>query len=166
MRAFPESIDEYRKQLERGHIQDAYQGLMGYFRALRAHFKNEYPDYSVPGSIYYGYMDMTYFSIVPEFLRRRKLKIAIVFVHDKFRFEVWLSGSNRNVQAETWKLLKEGGWHKHDLSSNPRTEDYVTGHILDTNPDFRDLDALTGQIERGTLGFIRDVERFLSGQGN
>jgi len=164
MRAFPESMDEYRKQLERGYLQEAYRGLMGYFRDLRAHFKNEYPDYSVPGNIYHGYMDMTYFSIVPEFLSRRKLKIAIVFVHDQFRFEVWLSGTNRGVQAEYWKLLKEGGWQKHDLSSNPRAEDYVTGHILDTNPDFSDLDALTGQIERGTLEFIEDVEGFLSEQ--
>ena len=166
MRAFPELMDEYRVQIERGYIQEAYRGLMGYFRELRAHFSATYPDFSVPGSIYYGYMDMTYFSIVPEFLRRRKLKIAIVFVHDKFRFEVWLSGSNRGVQAEYWNLLKEGGWQKHDLSSNPRAEDYVTGHILDTNPDFRNLDALTVQIETGTLAFIRDVEGFLSGQGN
>ena len=36
------------------------------------------------------------------------------------------------------------------------------GHILDGNPDFGDLDGLTGQIERGTLEFIKDVEGALS----
>jgi len=30
------------------------------------------------------------------------------------------------------------------------------------NPDFNDLDALTSQIEKGTLKFIEDVENFLS----
>jgi hypothetical protein len=30
------------------------------------------------------------------------------------------------------------------------------------NPDFSDLDALTEQIERETLKFIKDVEGFLS----
>ena len=37
-------------------------------------------------------------------------------------------------------------------------------HILINNPDFGDLDALTRQIERGTLEFIRDVEGFLRKQ--
>jgi len=109
---------------------------------------------------------MTYFSLFPDLIKRRNLKIAIVFIHDKCRFEVWLSGSNRNVQAKYWKLLKESGWQKYHIASNPRAVDYVIDHILINNPDFSDLDALTGQIERGTLEFIRDVEGFLSKQRN
>ena len=34
-------------------------------------------------------------------------------------------------------------------------------HILVENPDFRDLDSLTKQIERGTMNLIKDVEDFL-----
>jgi hypothetical protein len=166
MGSFAESMNEYKKQLKKGDLQEAYQGLMEYFRDLRSHFKNKYPDYSVSGSIYYGYMDMTYFSLFPESLKRRKLKIAIVFIHDKFRFEVWLSGSNRNVQTKYWKLLKESDWHKYHLASNPRAVDYVIDHILITNPDFSDLNSITRQIERGTLEFIRDVEGFFSKQRN
>jgi hypothetical protein len=166
MGSFTKSMNEYKKQLRMGYIQEAYQGLMGFFRDLRSHFKNSYPDYSVSGSIYYGYMDMTYFSLFPESFKHRKLKIAIVFVHDTFRFEVWLSGSNRNVQTKYWRLLKESDWHKYHLASNPRAVDYVLDHILVNNPDFSDLDTLTGHIERGTLEFIRDVEGFLSRQRN
>ena len=164
MGSFPDSMNEYKNQLNRGYLQEAYQGLMVFFRDLRAHFKKKYPDYSVSGSIYYGYMDMTYFSVSPESLKRRKLKIAIVFIHDTFRFEVWLSGSNRNVQAKYWKLLKENDWNKYHLASNPKAVDYVLDHILINNPDFGDLDSITRQIERGTLEFIRDIEGFLSGQ--
>ena len=109
---------------------------------------------------------MTYFSLFPESLKRRKLKIALVFIHDRFRFEVWLSGSNRNVQSKYWKLLKESDWNKYHLASNPKGVDYVIDHILINNPDFSDLDTLTRQIERGTLEFIRDVEGFLSRQRN
>ena len=36
---------------------------------LRTQLKNKYPDYFVSGSIYYGYMDMTYFSFFPESLK-------------------------------------------------------------------------------------------------
>jgi hypothetical protein len=162
MGSFSESMNEFKQQLEKGAIQEAYQGLMQYFRDLRTHLRDEYPHYSVSGSIYYGYMDMTYFSLFPESLKRRRLKIAIVFAYDTFRFEVWLSGSNRKVQSRYWKLLKESDWSKYDLASNPMREDHVVGHILVSHPDFADLDALTSQIERGTLEFIKDVEAALS----
>jgi hypothetical protein len=135
---------------------------MAYFRNLRAHFQKEHPEYSVSASIYYGYMDMTYFALFSESLKRRKLKIPIVFVHDTFSFEVWLSGSTRNVQSAYWRRIKESGWHQYELASTPERQDYVLAHRLVGDPDFGDVDALTRQIERGTLGFIRDVEGFLS----
>jgi len=166
MGSFPESMNEYKRQLQKGYIQEAYQGLMEYFRDLRLHFMNEYPDYPASSSIYYGYMDMTYFSLFPDPLKRRKLKIAIVFIHEIFRFEVWLSGSNRSIQTKYWKLLQESDWHKYQLASNPRAVDYVLAHVLVEDPDFRDSDSLTKQIENGTLEFIRDVEEFLSRQGD
>lgn len=64
---------------------------------LRIHFKNRYPNYSISG-LYQGYLDMTYFAIVPPALKQRDLKIAIVFNYDAFRFEAWLAGTNRQVQ--------------------------------------------------------------------
>ena len=164
MKPFHQSMNEYKELLKKGDIQAAYQGLMQYFRDLRTHFKDKYPEFSVTGSIYYGYMDMTYFSLFPEVLKQRKLKIAIVFVYDTFGFEVWLSGSNRNVQIEYWNMLKESGWNKYNFASNPKREDYVIGHILINDPDFSDLDSLTEHIESGTLAFIQDVEDLLSKQ--
>ncbi len=104
MKLFHEYIHEYRKQLEKGAIQKAYKGLMEYIMDLRTHFKNTYPDYVVSGSIYYGYMDMTYFSFFPPSFKQRQLKIAIVFLHETFRFEVWLAGYNKQVQSKYWKL--------------------------------------------------------------
>ncbi len=62
MGSFHESINEYKKQLQRGDIIVAYQGLMQYFRDLKTHLQNKYPDHSVSRNIYFGYMDMTYFS--------------------------------------------------------------------------------------------------------
>ena len=162
MESFHEYIDEYRKQLGMGKIQEAYRGLMEYVMALRTYFKNKYPDYVVSGSIYYGYMDMTYFSFFPKSLKNRNLKIAIVFVHDAFRFEVWLAGFNKQVQAKYWKLFKESNWDKYRIVSSTEGVDSIVEHILVDNPDFKDLDALTKQVERETLKFIKDVESFLS----
>lgn len=74
---------------------------------LRTHFHKKYPDAFVSGSIYYGYMDMTYFSFTPKSLQQRKLKIAIVFVHESFRFEVWLAAYNKQVQQNYGNCSKK-----------------------------------------------------------
>ena len=107
MKSFQESMIEYRKQVEKGAIQVAYRGLMDYFNSLRVYFKKKYPTYSVSGSIYFGYMDMTYFAFFPASLKQRKLKVGIVFLHEAFRFEVWLFGYNKEIQKKYWDLFKE-----------------------------------------------------------
>ena len=164
MESFQEYIIEYRKQLGKGAIQKAYKGLMEYIMSLRTYFKNKYPDYFVSGNIYYGYMDMTYFALNPESLKDKKLRIAIVFNYDTFRFEVWLAGINKQIQQKYWNLIKESGWNKYHLVPSVEGMDSILEHTLADNPDFSDLDALTKQIEKSTLLFIHDVENFLSKQ--
>ena len=159
---FHEYMKEYKNQMEKGDIPKAYQGLMDYIMDLRTYFQKKYPDYNVSGSIYYGYMDMTYFSFFPESLKLRKLKVGIVFIHETIRFEVWLFGYNKQVQAKYWKLVKESNWNKYRIPSTTEGVDSIIEYILVDNPDFRDLDALTKRIEEGTLKFIKDVEDFLS----
>lgn len=161
MGSFHEYMTEYRRQVEKGAVQVAYKGLMEYIMGLRTHFKNKYPDYFVPNSIYYGYMDMTYFSIVPEYLKDRNLKIAIVFIHKAFRFEVWLAGKNKLVQSKYWTLFMESDWNKYHIVSTTKGVDSIIEYIIVDDPDFSDLDVLTSQIEHGTLKFIKDIESFL-----
>ncbi len=161
MESFHEYIDEYRKQLEKGSIIKAYRGLMGYIMDLRTHFKNKYPDYFVSGSIYFGFMDMSYFSFYPESLKQRNLKIALVFIHATCSFEVWLAGANKQVQQKYWKLIKESEWNMYRTVPTTKGVDSIIVHTLVDTPDFSDLDTLTKQIERSTLNFIKDIENFL-----
>ncbi|MFW9937374.1 MAG: DUF7000 family protein [Candidatus Thorarchaeota archaeon] len=162
MVSFHDRMIEYRNQLKKGIIQNAYRELMEYFGSLRSYFKKKYPEYAVSGSIYFGYMDMTYFAVNPPLLKDRKLKIAIVFLHKEFRFEVWLGGYNKTVQKEYWGLVREKDWDKYRIPSSIKGIDSIVEYILVDNPDFRDLYALTRQIETGTMNFIKDVEDFLS----
>jgi hypothetical protein len=162
MKTLQENMMEYRKQLRKGAIQKAHQGLMQYMMSLRNHFANKYPESAVSAGLYYGYMDMTYFSIFPRALKARDLKIAIVFVYDTFRFEVWLSGRNQKVMAKYWKIFTERGWNRYKIAGQGKWADSVLEHVLVDDPDFGDLRALTRQIEQGTLKFIQDVERFLT----
>ena len=157
-------MNEYKKQLKKGDIKMAYKGLIQYFKNLRSHFNDKYPDFLVSSSIYPGYMDLTYFHFFPKSLKPRKLKVVILFIHDAFRFEVWLAGNNKKVQKEYVNLFTESNWNKYHLASTTKGVDSILDHILIDNPDFRDLDRLTKQIKKGTLRFIKDVENFLSNQ--
>jgi hypothetical protein len=161
MGSFQESMMEYQKQLEKGVINKAYKGLMIYVLSLRKYFNDKYPDYSVPGNIYFGYMDMTYFSIIPQTFKNRGLKIAVVFLHEECRFEVWLAGYNKQVQTKYWKLFKESGWKNYHIVPTTKDADSILEYILVENPDFRDLDVLTNQIDAKTLNFILEIEDFL-----
>lgn len=161
MPTFSDSVAEYRKQLGRSQIQEAYRGLMEYMGELKAHFARSYPDYDVSSSLYFGYMDMTYFAIVPPSLKGRKLKIAVVFVHETTSFQVWLAGANRQVQAKYWELLKDKDWGNYRLRSPAAGVDAILEYDLAPAPDFSDLRGLTKQIVGGTLKFVSDIEVFL-----
>jgi len=162
MESFHESMSEYRKQLQKGSISKAYKGLMEYMMDLRTSLKTRHPDFNVSGSLYFGYMDMTYFSFYPKSIKDHGLKIAIVFNHPKFTFEVWLAGVNKQVQYNYWKLFTTSGWNKYWIVPTIQGVDSVVEHVLTENPDFRDLDSLSDQIETATLKFIQDIEEFLS----
>jgi hypothetical protein len=161
MTAFQESVAEYKSQLAKGVIQQAYRGLMDYFWSLKTFFEKEHSEYG-PGGVYYGFMDMTYFPLFPKTLKQRKLKIAVVFVHETFRFEVWLAGVNKTIQKKYWNLIKVNGLNKYTLPATTKGADSIVEHVLVENPDFGDLDTLTSQIEKGTLRFIKDIDGFLS----
>jgi len=110
MATLQECVIEYKSLLEKGEIQKAYKGILEFLMALRTHFEKQFPEWTVPGGLYTGYMDMSYFSIIPSSLKERKLKIAVVFIHEACRFEIWLAGVNKTVQAEYWQLIKDSGW--------------------------------------------------------
>lgn len=161
MEPFYESIDEYKRQMEKGLVPKAYRGIMEYMLDLRNYFSKNYPDDFVSGSIYHGYMDMSYFSFTPKSFAQKKLKIAIVFIHATCRFEAWLAGNNKHVQSTYWKLFNKADWKEYPLVPKPNEVDAIIEHVLDGNPDFQDLDGLTKHIESATLAFIKNIDRFL-----
>ena len=162
METLQELMIEYRNQLEKGSIQKAYKGLMDYYGELKSHFNKKHPEFPTAGSLYFGYMDMTYFALFPETLKQRGLKIAIVFLHQQFRFEVWLAGVNKQVQGKYWKLFKENDWENYPTVASLEGADSIVESILVEDPNFNDLEALTRHIENGTLKFIQEIETFIS----
>jgi hypothetical protein len=154
-------MNHFREQLKAGSIQKAYKALLGYIMDLRTHFKNRYPGYTISG-LYQGYMDMTYFAIVPSSLKLRDLKIAIVFNYETFGFEAWLAGANRQVQRKYWELIRDSGWTQYRIVEPAKGVDSIIECDLAVGFDISERDNLNEGIEEKAAKFIDDVERFLS----
>lgn len=148
-------IADYTKQLESRNVSKGYKGLMKYLMNLRTHFINQYPTEFIIGNFYQGYMDMSYFPITPKSLKSQKVKIGLVFNHEKTRFELWLVGQNKQVQKKYWNMLNESDWNKYKISKT--AEHSIIEHILVEKPDFNQMDLLTKKIENGTIKFINDI---------
>lgn len=161
MKTLNESIVEYKIQLQKGDIQLAYKGIMQYLLYLRNHFASNYPDYFVSGNIYFGYMDMSYFAVTPKALANEKLKIAIVFLHDQVKFEVWLAAANKEIQSKYWRFFKDKNWNIFRLPDDPKNADSILESDLCVSPDFEDNEKLTKQIENATQDFTQKIIDFL-----
>ncbi len=154
-------VKEYTMQLQKGEIQRAYQGIMSFMSSLRAYLAATHTDYLI-SALYFGYMDMTYFAFTPSLLRDKKLKIALVYLHEDCRFDIWLSANNKNLQAVYHNSLKDLPLGAYTLSPIAPGIDSIIESILIEHPDFDCPEKLTKQIEEGALNFIDHVISLLS----
>jgi hypothetical protein len=160
MNSLKKDIQEYRLQLSKGHIQKAYKGIMTFMSGLKSHLEKNFPDY-ITSALYFGYMDMSYFAFTPTSLKAKKLKIAIVYLHESGRFEAWLGGNNRKLQAEFIDQLGKKDIGKYTLSKAAPGVDSIIEAILVEDPDFDKLEDLKMQIENHTIEFINDMTAIL-----
>ena len=161
MQSIRKDVEEFRRQLEKGSIQKAYRALLSYMMALRMHFHKNMAGCKV-SAVYQGYMDMTYFALFPASLKRRNLKIAIVFNFNAFRFEAWLAGGNRKVQREYGLLFKNSRWPAYRVVAPAKGIDSILECDLATHFDVDAPDALYSDMQATTVVFITDIERFLA----
>lgn len=153
-------ISDYTMLLQSGELQLAYKGILDFLGKLRADFIKKCPQYDVSG-IYQGYMDMSYFALSTSALKEKGLKIAVVYLHDKGTFEVWLSARNRDISKSLEPLVKgiasDGLAFFHDESNL----DAVIECTLSSAPDFDNQTELIMEIEAGVERFVNAVEGFI-----
>lgn len=156
---------EYKQLLAQGKVQAAYRGIMQFMMRLQTCLKTEQTDFEV-SALYQGYMDMTYFSFTTDALSRLGLKIAIVFLHEAFGFQVWLSARNRKLQQKFIEVLKQTDWDPAEISTAGPGIDSIVENTLVNTPDFENPQALADQILSGSLAFSNKVEDVLKGLDN
>lgn len=156
MDSLNDSIREYQLQLSKGEIQKAYRGIMAFMSSLQVFLEKRHSAHTI-GSLYFGYMDMTYFAFTGPELRERKLKIAVVYTHEQGRFEGWLSGNNRKIQAEYSERLASKDTGKYALSPVLPGVDSIIVATLIEKPDFDKTEELRLQLEEKVLSFTQDM---------
>lgn len=160
MGTLDEDIQELRRELGGGAIQRAYRGIVSYMSHLRTVFAAQQGERAVSG-LYQGFFDMTYFALGPDALKRRNLKLAIVFNYQTFQFEVWLAARNRQLQRRYWELLLAAGYEKHLLVEPGTGIDAIAEAVLAAEYSLDAKDRLTAKIVEGVAVFERDIVAFL-----
>ena len=117
-------LNEYKTILQTTDLIKAYQEFIKLFRFLRIELEKTMTEYRFQGNIAENGMDYSYFLFWNEELKSKGLKIAVVFVHRDFRFEVWVSGFNRKYQSKYYDILKDKEI-PFDLTSSPTKTDYI-----------------------------------------
>lgn len=161
MPSIQQDLQGFKRQLESGSLQRAYQGLIAYMNSLRAHFAKTYGDSAV-SALYQGYMDMTYFAVFTPALKARDLKIAVVFNYEPFRFEVWLAARNRKIQRQVWELLKDVRLEGYRIVEPAEGIDSIIERDLAAEFDLAKPEELTASINKTTAAFIEKMEKLLA----
>ncbi|WP_197433016.1 DUF7000 family protein [Janthinobacterium sp. B9-8] len=103
-------IPAYKAAFSSGELQKTYQDLVGIVQNLRTEFSKKYKSEFSIANVLHGYIDFTYFYLQNDYLRKKKLKLAIVFNHKNANFELWLLGQTKDVQILYWRKLREVKW--------------------------------------------------------
>ncbi len=156
MESFNDCMREYTNQLHKARIQKAYKGLMTFMSSMKTYMEKNHPEFFV-STVYPGYMDMTYFAFTPNELKQKQLKIAVVYLHEAGKFEAWLGGTNRKIQAEYIAQLIHKDIDQYRLSQVCPGVDSIIETTLIEDPDFDDLEALKIKIEQKTMKFANDM---------
>jgi hypothetical protein len=156
-----DEMEELKKQLEIGAIQNAYRAILAFMMRLRTYYANKYGDPFV-SNLYQGYMDMTYFAIHPASLKPLDLKVAIVFNYNAFRFEAWLAARNRKIQRQYRALFNGSHWPEYRIVAPGEGIDSIIECDLAKEFDLDHPDELIKNIENKTDEFLETIEKFLS----
>lgn len=159
MKNLNQLIRDYTLCLQQGEIQVAYKGILEFMGKLRADFTKNYPHYDISNT-YQGHMDMSYFSITPTRLKDKGLKIAVVYLHEKGDFEVWLSARNR-VIAKKYEFVSSNSSDIIPIFHDDHNQDAIVECTLITMPNFENQALLMNDIELGTEKFVNVITGLL-----
>ena len=135
-------ISAYKKVFASGEIQNTHHKLVGIVHNLRTEFSKQHKGKFSVANVVHGYMDFTYFYLQNDYLKKHKLKFAIVFNHRQTSFELWLLGQTKDVQIHYWEKLKGVKW----VNKEVMPEYSIFEIVLLATPDFDNPTKLSKSV--------------------
>nr|WP_227387726.1 hypothetical protein [Pseudoalteromonas piscicida] len=71
-------IPAYKMAFASGELQRTYKDLVSIVQSLRAEFSKQYKGQFTVANVLHGYIDFTYFYLQNDYLKKHKLKLAVV----------------------------------------------------------------------------------------
>lgn len=140
--------------------KDYYQ-LITHMKELRKFFYEKLGTRFKLGEIYKGSDKYSYFSIMPQAIKKKKLKYVIILNHEKQSFNICLSGQNKGVRKKYWELLKSSDCDKYHLVKSIDDSLSIVEHTMIAEADFNNKSFLFDNIEMEANDFIGTVNEWL-----
>ena len=150
-------LQTYKTLLQTTDLAESYQEFVRLSRYLRVELEKQLTDCKFQGNIVENGMDYSYFQFTNASLKRKGLKLAVTFVHRDFRFEVWLSGINRNRQSIYYELLKAAQL-PFALTGDPLKTDHILKIPLDPDMDLADGECVLAEVKAAALEILAFTE--------
>jgi len=148
---------EFKEILKTTNLERSYQEFVSLFSFLRVELEKLMPEYNFQGSIVENKMDYSYFQFTKDSLKKKGLKIVVVFVHRNFCFEIWLSGLNRKFQCKYYDILKNIQI-PFELTDDPNRKDYILKFPLKKDLDISNGEKLVDEIKNAALKLLNYAE--------
>ncbi|MEA4859738.1 MAG: methyltransferase domain-containing protein [Sphaerochaeta sp.] len=142
-------------------LSEAYKLILKTLTLCGRELQKHLPESEVSG-IYPGYLDMSYIALIPPNLKKRQLKLALVYVHEKGAFELWLAGRNRSIQAQVREELRGKLPSPYMLVEEAKGEDAIVQLRLGPLTDFTDMNLLIGKLCAMMHTMLQDLQPLLS----
>ncbi len=152
-----ELVSIYKEVLADGEFQKTYQYLVSILQNIRTEFLKKYKGIYTVSSVLHGYIDVTYFYMQNELLKRNKLKLAVVLNHQKANFEIWLVAQTKDIQIHYWQRMKEEKWvDRHNM---PQYSIFEITFL--ESPDFNNKNALVDTIYNNYENLSKEIFKVL-----
>ena len=145
-------INEYKKIIQTTDIQLGYKELINSIKHLKSYLQKEMKNFIFSKNIVENNLEYTYFHFTNKELKSHGLKLVLVFTHKEFKFEIFLSGVNRQKQINFFNDIKDKKI-KYILSNNPSKTDYVLKYEINNNFNYE-------TIEEISIDIYSDIQEF------
>ncbi|MFA5850926.1 MAG: hypothetical protein WC833_13730 [Bacteroidales bacterium] len=151
-------INEYRKILQSTNLQKGYQEFVKFFRGLRTYLAVNLSEFKFTGNIVENNMDYSYFQFTNDELKSKGLKFVVAFTHNKFEYEIWLSGMNRKKQINYHGKLSKVK-HPFTMSPDPGRFDYILRDKLFDEVNYDDCEKFFDTAKIKIQSFAQQIAK-------